>query len=78
VRAVGFEPTTVGFGVQRSTVGATPSADGVFKFNSVKFKDFFDYLIFKFILSIFCIVDIKELINYLNPLIIKIGQKNIF
>lgn len=25
VRAMGFEPTTVGFGVQRSTVGATPS-----------------------------------------------------
>ena len=22
---MGFEPTTVGFGVQRSTVGATPS-----------------------------------------------------
>jgi hypothetical protein len=25
VRATGFEPATVGFGVQRSTVGATPS-----------------------------------------------------
>ena len=25
MRATGFEPATVGFGVQRSTVGATPS-----------------------------------------------------
>ena len=29
VRATGFEPATVGFGVQRSTVGATPSHDTV-------------------------------------------------
>ena len=27
MRATGFEPATVGFGVQRSTVGATPSYD---------------------------------------------------
>jgi hypothetical protein len=27
VRPTGFEPATVGFGVQRSTVGATPSSD---------------------------------------------------
>ncbi len=26
MRATGFEPATVGFGVQRSTVGATPSS----------------------------------------------------
>jgi hypothetical protein len=30
VRATGFEPATVGFGVQRSTVGATPSGDAFF------------------------------------------------
>jgi hypothetical protein len=36
VRATGFEPATVGFGVQRSTVGATPSPDDIFQVNSNK------------------------------------------
>lgn len=30
MRATGFEPATVGFGVQRSTVGATPSCGDFF------------------------------------------------
>jgi hypothetical protein len=30
VRSTGFEPATVGFGVQRSTVGATTSYDTPF------------------------------------------------
>ena len=29
VRAKGFEPSTIGFGVHRSTVGATPSSDTI-------------------------------------------------
>ena len=36
MRPTGFEPATVGFGVQRSTVGATPSYVNTFRITSAK------------------------------------------
>ena len=36
MRPTGFEPATVGFGVQRSTVGATPSYVNDYRRTSVK------------------------------------------
>ena len=54
MRATGFEPATVGFGVQRSTVGATPSRGNCFASEDPnEFKKLINRSILSFLLLIF-------------------------